>query len=301
MNGQARWLWTPLLLLPALAGADEVHLTSGGVVRGVIVERTDEAVVIETGPGRVTLPLSRVDRILDGVSALATFQQRAALIAFDDVEGLAELARWAADHELATYSRATWERVLALDPGHPEANAALGRVFVDGVWMSERDAYRAQGYVRFEGQWVTPAEHEGLLREQSERDLRASDRREAELRVREAEARAREAEARAREAETHADRAEEPVNGIPYWWVLAGGGGWGGWPPGGSVPPPPATLPEEPVRPPYPVHPPMKTRPGQSIWKTSPPSRPPVAKPHDGSSGRSSSRRGGSRGSSVRD
>ena len=300
MGGPRRWLWAVLLLLPAVGGADEVHLTNGGVVRGVIVERTLEAVVIETGPGRVTLPLSRITRIVDGASSLATFQERAAQIGFDDVEGLADLARWAGDHALATYSHHTWERVLALDPGHPEANAALGRAYVDGVWMSEQDAYRAQGYVRFEGQWVTPAEHEALLREQSERELVASDRREAELRVREAEARAREAEARAREAETYADQAGEPVNGIPYWWVLAGGGG-SVWPPGGHLPRPPATLPEEPAHPIYPARPPVKTRPGQSIWKTPPPSGPPVAKPHGGSSPQSSPPRGGSKGSSIRD
>jgi hypothetical protein len=299
VGGPRRWLWTVLLLLPAVGGTDEVHLTNGGVVRGVIVERTDGAVVIETGPGRVTLPLSRVSRVVDGASALATFQERAAQIGFDDVEGLADLARWAGDHALATYSRHTWERVLALDPGHPEANAALGRTHVDGVWMSEQDAYRAQGDVRFEGQWVTPAEHEALLREQSERELVASDRREAELRVREAEARAREAEARAREAETYANQAEEPVNGIPYWWVLAGGGGEV-WPPGGHFPRPPATLPEEPVHPIYPAQPPMRTRPGQSIWRTPPASRPPVAKPHGGSPQRSSSPRSGSKGSSIR-
>ena len=122
MGGPRRWLWAVLLLLPAVGGADEVHLTNGGVVRGVIVERTLEAVVIETGPGWVTLPLSRITRIVDGASSLATFQERAAQIGFDDVEGLADLARWAGDHALATYSRHTWERVLALDPGHPEAN-----------------------------------------------------------------------------------------------------------------------------------------------------------------------------------
>ena len=299
MRGPRGWLCAVLLLVPAFGGTDEVHLTTGGVVRGVIVERTDEAVVIEAGPGRVTLPLSRITRIVDGASSLATFQERAARIPFDDVEGLADLARWAGDHALATYSRHTWERVLALDPGHPEANAALGRAYVDGVWMSEQDAYRAQGYVRFDEQWVTPAEHEALLRERSDRELVASDRREAELRVREAEARAREAEARAREAETYADQAGEPVNGIPYWWVLAGGGG-GVWPPGGHLPRPPATLPEEPVQPVYPAQPPMRARPGQSIWKTPPPSRPPVAKPHGGSSQPSSSPRAGSKGSSIR-
>jgi hypothetical protein len=219
-----------LLFLPALSGADEVHLASGGVVRGVIVDSSDRAVVLETGPGRVALPRSRITRIVESRSTLAAFQERAAGVAPGDVAGLARLARWAAEHDLATRARETWRRVLALDPEHPEANAALHRVSVDGVWMDKADGYRARGYVPYRGRWVTPEEHEALVREQAMEERAA---REAALRVREAEARAREAEARAREAEALADQAQDPVEGIPYWWVLAAGGGpfWPGYAP----------------------------------------------------------------------
>jgi hypothetical protein len=282
MGAPRRWLWVALLLLPSAAWTDAVHLKNGGVVRGVIVERTDDAVVMEVGPGRVTLPLSRIDHIDDSTSAVAIFHERLATIPFDDVDGLAGLARWAGDHDLATYARETWERVLALDPGHPEANSALGRAYYDGQWMSERDAYRLQGYVPFEGGWVTPAEHEAVLRQRTERELARSERREAELRVREAEARAREAEARAREAEAYAEEVDEPVEGIPYWWVLSGGGS--PWPPGGYYPRPPVTPPGHPVQPIQPPARPPQTTPnrGQSIWKQSPSSRPPVSRPRGG-------------------
>ena len=56
MAATRRWLWVAPVLLASTAWADEVHMRNGGVVRGVIVERTAEVVVIETGPGRVTLP-----------------------------------------------------------------------------------------------------------------------------------------------------------------------------------------------------------------------------------------------------
>ncbi|MEE8218809.1 MAG: hypothetical protein V3S03_07555 [Vicinamibacteria bacterium] len=281
MAATRRWLWAAVLLLPSTAWADEVHLKSGGVVRGVIVERTAEVVVIEAGPGRVTLPLFRVSRVVESGSALATFHSQAMALATNDVEGFARLARWAEDHDLATSARQTWQRVLNLDPGHPEANAALGRTYYDGAWMSETDVYRVQGYIAFEGEWVAPAQHEALLRERAERELATSGRREAELRVREAEARAREAEARAREAEAYADQADPPVDGIPYWWVLAGGGAL--WPPFVGHPRPPATLPARPARPGHqPARPPSvgSPQPGRSIWQTSPPARRPVARPH---------------------
>jgi len=101
------------------------------------------------------------------------------------------------------------------DPSHPEANAALGRVEVDGTWLSMEEGYRARGFVPFEGRWVSPAEHEALVRERLAEEASDRDRREADLRVREAEARAREAEARAREAEAAAQ--PEADGGIPLW------------------------------------------------------------------------------------
>ena len=210
-------------LVAATASSDEILLRSGGRVSGVIVERTRDAIVVETGPGRVTLPMALVEKVVEGRSALEAYQERAAALEPSDVEGWGALARWAADRELLTQSREAWQRVLAADPSRPEANAALGRVEVDGSWMSEAEAYRARGYVSFEGRWVTPAEHEALVRERAAEEASERETREAELRVREAEARAWEAEARAREAEA----AAQPVDaGIPYGWGW--GGGWGG-------------------------------------------------------------------------
>jgi hypothetical protein len=219
-------------------------------VNGVVVERTKDRVVIETGPGRVSLPMSRVERIVESRSALAAFQERAAELDPGDAAGWAALARWAAERDLFTAAREAWRRVLAVDPAHPEANAALGRVDVDGTWMEEDEAYRARGYVRFDGRWVTPEEHEVLVREQAAEEEAARERREAELRVREAEARAREAEARAREAEA---AGEAEGGGIPYWWVLAGGGG--------VLLPPPVDPVDAPPPPPPPASPPVVTNP----------------------------------------
>ncbi len=205
------------LATPALA--DEIFLRGGGRVSGVIVQRTPEAITIETAPGLLTLSMKRVEKIVEARSGVAEFQDRASRLAPGDVAGWAALARWAADHDLVTHSREAWQRVLAVDPAHPEANAALGRVQLGGEWVSESEAYRARGYVEYEGRWVTPAEQEALLQQRAAEEAARLQNREAELRVREAEARAQEAEARAREAESAASSSDE---GIPLWW------GWGG-------------------------------------------------------------------------
>ena len=234
-----------LSLCAAFAGsgalADEVLLKGGGRVSGVVVDRTATAVVIETGPGRVTLPLTRVEKIVEGRSTLVTFQERAAAIAPGDAPGWAALARWAGDRDLVTQARSAWHRVLAIDPQNPEANAALGNVSLDGNWMSADDAYRARGFVQFEGRWMTPAEHEAAVREREADQMAELQARESDLRVREAEARAREAEARAREAESAADYPAD--SGIPYYPYVFGGGygvgypGYPGYPGYGPRPP----------------------------------------------------------------
>jgi hypothetical protein len=206
-------------LAAAPASSDEILLKNGGRVNGVIVERTASAIVMETGPGRVTLSMARVEKVVEGRSALEAYHERIERLAPGDVGGWAAIARWAGERDMQTQSREAWQRVLAINPSDPEANAALGRVELDGAWMGEAEAYRARGYVSFEGRWITPAEHEALVRERATEEASEREAREASLRVREAEARAREAEARAREAEVGAQPAD---GGIPYGW------GWGG-------------------------------------------------------------------------
>jgi len=258
-------------LCAAPAVPDEVWLRSGGRVSGVIVERTADAVVIETAPGRLALPMARVEKIVASRSSLEEYRARADALAPGDVRGWVELARWAADRSLLTPSREAWQRVLAAEPSHPEANAALGRVEVDGAWVTEEEAYRARGYVPHEGRWVTPAEHEALVRERAAEEASARQRREADLRVREAEARAREAEARAREAESAAGATTE--EGIPLWW------GWGGpglLPPGVRPPGGPGDAPSPPQPPPAP---PPSSTPPSSIGPMPPSAPPPAAGP----------------------
>lgn len=253
----------PLLMavVAAVPGqSDEIFLVGGGRLSGRVVERTETRVAIETGPGRVTLPQSRVERIVEGRCALDAFGERAADLEPGDVNGWAELARWARERELLTQARFAWQRVLSVDPGHPQANSGLGRVAVDGIWMSPDDAYRARGYVSYEGRWLTPAEHAAAVREREADEAAAREAREADLRIREAEARVREAEARADEAS-----AGQSPAGIPLGYGYGYGYGYGG------------VVPVF-VRPGVPAHPIGPWRPGhRPVRAAGPP--PPSSKP----------------------
>jgi hypothetical protein len=219
------------VLLPAAATADEVFLKGGGQLSGKIVSRSATTIEVDVGAGRIGVPASSVVRIEEGRSPLQEYEERAGRIAAGDVEGWVVLAGWAEARGLGSQAREAYHRALAASPDDPRANEALGNVRMNGRWVSEDESYKARGYVQYEGDWITPAEHEAILRERAAEDAREREVRAAESRAQEAEARAAEAEARAREAET-----EQASEGIPLWY------GWGAgpayWPTGPVVRPP---------------------------------------------------------------
>ena len=231
---------TPILVLAGCvltqaASADEVFLKSGGRLSGRIVSRTATTVEVDVGAGRISVPASSVLRIEEGRSALQEYEERAGRVPAGDANAWVALGEWASAQGLGSQAREAYHRALSASPNNPRANEALGNVQVDGRWVSEEDSYRARGYVRFEGEWITPAEHAAILRERAAEAEQERQYQEGQQRVREAEARAQEAEARARQAETEAAEAQQSNEGLPVWY------GWGAgpvsWPTGPIVTP----------------------------------------------------------------
>jgi hypothetical protein len=249
-----RRLTAVLLLSAPIAWADRVVLKSGGSISGVIVERNAERVLLDVGPGRIGVPMARVERIENGGSALAAYRERASRIAPGDAEAWLELGYWARERDLETQARQAFEAALQADPGLEGAHRGLGHVRHGDGWLTLDESYRARGFVPFDGGWVTPAEREAVLQDRAASEARSQAVREAEARAREAEARAEGAEAAAREAERQ--RSEE--TGFPYWWIF--GSGCSGPHCGlGHVKPPHARPPFHPRPPvPEPIQPPKR-------------------------------------------
>jgi hypothetical protein len=231
---------TPILVLAGCvlthaAFADEVFLKSGGRLSGRIVSRTATTVEVDVGAGRISVPASSVLRIEEGRSALQEYEERAGRVPAADVNGWVALGEWASAQALGSQAREAYHRALSASPNDPRANEALGNVQVGGRWVSEDDSYRERGYVKFEGEWMTPAEHDAILRERAAEADQERQYQEGQQRVREAEAKAQEAEARARQAEAEAQEAADANEGIPLWY------GWGvgpsSWPSGPVVTP----------------------------------------------------------------
>lgn len=154
-----------ITLTAAPVFADEVYLRGGGRFSGEIIEQTADSVTVDIGGGVLEAPMDKVVRIERGTSPLQEYRQRAAAVAEDDAEAWRELARWAQKQALSTQAWDAWSKVVAILPDDEEANRALGRVLLDGRWVTEEESYRARGYVTFEGQWMTPAKKQQILDE----------------------------------------------------------------------------------------------------------------------------------------
>lgn len=209
-----------MALLPSFARADEVFLKGGGKVSGRILSRTDSSIVVDVGAGTVTFPMTAVDRIEERRTILDDYYERAEKLGARDRDGWLQLAQWASGQGLAAQARAAYGRVVAVDPAHAEANRGLGRVELNGRWVTEEESYAARGYVRFEGEWMRPADRDSILAYRAAVEQAEWARLDAERRARDAEARAIAAEARAREAEARARDAGAVLVAptIPFWW-----------------------------------------------------------------------------------
>src|SRR5258705_11482775 len=100
------WL---LLLLPAFAYADDVHLKGGAVFSGRIVSQTETMITIDIGDGQVGVAMARVDRVVKGPSALDQYDARAARTAPNDANGWRALGLWAAQQGVSAQSRQAYQ------------------------------------------------------------------------------------------------------------------------------------------------------------------------------------------------
>jgi hypothetical protein len=200
--------------------ADEVFLRGGGHVKGIIVERSPSTVLLDVGAGRVGIPTSHIDHIVEGRTALGEYLERSSALRSNDEPGWLALGLWAQERDLQTQALAAFERVIAIDPSNATAERALGRVQQGDDWVTAEDNYRSRGYVPFEGSWVSPAERQSILATRAAEAAADASRAEAAARTREAEARARTAEAEAQSAEAQAGAGVE--GGIPVFWGAFG-------------------------------------------------------------------------------
>lgn len=164
---------TALGLLVALsAAADDVYLTNGRTFEGVEARFTATHVILRMPfGGEITLQRSQVERVEKSDSVFQSYLRRAeALRASPNTlpEDWLALARWALANDLRHGAREAARIAAELDPHLPEL-APLLRGFgfaldEDLGWIAHEEYMRRQGFVSYEGEWVTRAEQAERIR-----------------------------------------------------------------------------------------------------------------------------------------
>ncbi len=151
-------LW--LALVPQAVHADRITLTDGRVIEGVIVEETDEYIVVDTGKRKRTIELYRVHNIEKSADIFAEYTERLDELRSYDVDGAYELGEWCLEKGLYPQAIDLFHRVIRLDGGHRQAREQLGYRKYGEDWLTEEEYLRAEGYIRYEGEWIRAADKE---------------------------------------------------------------------------------------------------------------------------------------------
>lgn len=162
-----------LLLLLALAlpaAADEVELNDGTVIEGKVTDLGDSVRISRSG-GSIVYPKSVIKRITIKKTREEEYAERAKALKDDDLDGHLTLAKWCAESRLKAESQAEYRKVLAIDPDHEEARAALGYRRHNGEWKTGDEIKQSQGYVKHKGRWMTVEERDLELSLEAQKEL----------------------------------------------------------------------------------------------------------------------------------
>jgi tetratricopeptide (TPR) repeat protein len=141
---------------------DAVKILDGGIVRGEIIDETEDYILIRRKSGDIQqLSKERIESIERGPSFNEEFERRWKSLNERDVDGFFELGIWAEDRGRRTEAEKCYKRVIALNPDHEGARERLGhKKYKDKWYTNDDDYYKAMGMVKFGDLWVTPDEKE---------------------------------------------------------------------------------------------------------------------------------------------
>ena len=220
-----------IFTLCGLARGDEIYLSDGRVIDGVVVSSPDADIVdVRVGAGTLVaiqhFPKAKVQRVVYGISSRQTAinevtKQIATLSTRKDVTASEwwSLVRRLYDFGEISSAKELAARVVMIDRDHREARKLLGMTLYHGVWMRLNEVATARGEVFSHGAWMTWAAKEqieaGEHRRSEEQAVARKEREEQRRQVRVSAAIAAENEANANAA--YADTYVSGYYRSPYY------------------------------------------------------------------------------------
>ena len=182
------------LLASTTALADEIQLTNGHKITGIVSKKDAGKVTVEVGAGTIVLDAKEISAVNPGRTLLHDYQEQyEAVKNSKNAADFWKLAQWAKEKKLTRYVGPLSQKVIELEPDHAAARAELRHEKMGGKWLTFEQAQEARGLVMVDDRWITKAE----VQLQEQKRLEARERAMAEKAERE---RRREADRQARQA-----------------------------------------------------------------------------------------------------
>lgn len=141
--------------------ADVIHLTTGGEVRGELLnpkQTPRENYEVLTLDGiRVTFGKRQVKRVVRSQDPEALYEEYLPEMPAS-ADGNWKMAEWCLKTGLLGKRAAHLEAVVRLDPDHEQARRALGYQMINGKWQKRTEYWENRGYIRHKGDWKLPQE-----------------------------------------------------------------------------------------------------------------------------------------------
>lgn len=127
-----------LVSLSAFLLGDVVHTTDGRRIKGKIIRKDDESVVIRTRYGDLTISRDDIERIEKSKLPEEVYAEKAKELSDDDAEGHYRLGLWCKENGLGKEAEEEFKKALEADPDHKGARSELGYSKVGGKWVLRR-------------------------------------------------------------------------------------------------------------------------------------------------------------------
>jgi hypothetical protein len=152
------------------AKADRITLHQGQAIKGkLIVDKAHPGQYLLISEVGKTPMVIKKDQVVQVTPEKSVLDDYVVLLDKDRLTAEAEyeLGVWCDEHNLKDLAQVHYDLTVKRDSTFGEAHRKLGHVLMNGRWLSGDEVKEAQGFVKYQGRWVTPEERE-------RRDLLAS-------------------------------------------------------------------------------------------------------------------------------
>ena len=145
-----------LVFLAASLCGDILYLKDGRKLEGKVFQKGNR-VEIQTKFGKVTFPMSKVERIEYKKTNEQEYKERRENIAKGDGDGHYQLALWCKERNMRKEMTKELKEVIKLNPDHEGARKLLGYHRLGDRWLTAPQMEK-EGYQQLDGKWVTKRE-----------------------------------------------------------------------------------------------------------------------------------------------